>query len=122
MTKINKEKSGLKMLAADAKARLKNGYHNKDVEIGQKSENYFDIVKKSFSLNEMSDKDRIFYNKVEKILKDGEITNPIFRLVDEVYLNSLDYSAKQRYLLEISEKFNKIKKEIEDKIKCNTKV
>lgn len=114
MAKINKEKSGLKMLAADAKARLKNGYHNShDTEDGQtRAESYFDLVKKSFSDKDMALKDKIFYDKVKKILEEGEIINPILRLVDEVYINSLSYSSKQRYLLEISEKYNRIKKEI----------
>ncbi len=108
MSKI-KGKSGIKILAADAKSRLKNGYYSKENKEGK---NYHDIVMESFAEKEMSRKDRQFYDKVKEILNSGEVTNPIQRLVDQKYLETLSYSAKQRYLLEISEKFNKIKNEL----------
>ena len=110
MSKI-KEKSGLKILAADAKARLKNGYYNKENKDAA-IKNYHEMVLKSFAEKESSAEDRLFYEKVSEILKDGNVTNPIQRLVDQNYLQSLSYSSKQRYLLEIAQKFNKIKNEI----------
>jgi hypothetical protein len=103
----NNEKSGIKILAADAKARLKNGYYSK--ENNQPPKSYHEIVMSSFAEKEISRKDKLFYDKVKEILSEGEVINPIQRLVDQKYLESLSYSAKQRYLLEIAEKFNKIK-------------
>ena len=113
MSKKNKERSGLKILAADAKARLKSGYHNKDLSNGS-TKNYYDIVKGSFGMKETSEKEKIFYEKVKNILEEEGVTNPILRLVDQSYLDTLSYSSKQKYLLEISEKFNKIKAEIKN--------
>ena len=109
MCKKNKEKSGLKILAADAKARLKNGYYN---AVNETAVNYHDLVKTSFGGKETNEKEKIFYDKVKTIIDEDGVTNPISRLVDEKYLETLSYSAKQRYLLEVSEKYKKVKAEI----------
>lgn len=114
MAKSKTGKFGLKMLAADAKERLKNGFYNKtDIDYKFNSGDYFMMVKRSFSSKQNADKEEQFYKKVKEILSEGAVTNPILRLVDSGALESLGYSARQRYLLEISEKFNKIKNEIE---------
>lgn len=112
MSKTVKEKSIIKILAADAKARLKNNYYNKE----NKTDNtdYHQMVMSSFIDSRAFKKENEFNQKVIKILEDGDITNPISRLVDNDYLQTLSYSAKQRYLLEISEKFNKIKNQIQN--------
>jgi hypothetical protein len=110
-----KEKSGLKMLAADAKARMKKGCYTNLPAGGETSGgDYYEIVKASVRRNTLSEQDRLFLEKVREILSAGDgVTNPIQRLVDQERLRGLDYSGRQRYLLEISDKFNKAKKEIE---------
>lgn len=110
MSKI-REKSDIKILAADAKARLKSNFYSKQ-DKDQSIKNYHEMVLKSFAEKEISLQDKLFYDKVAEILKDGNVINPIQRLVDENYLQTLSYSSKQRYLLEVAQKFNKIKNEI----------
>lgn len=107
MSKTGKKKSNLKILAADAKTRLINGYHSR--HDGGKS--YHDIVRASFSKTENLEEEKLFYEKVKKIIEENA-QNPIAMLADPDLLKSLSYSAKQRYLLEISEKYNRVKDEI----------
>ena len=111
MKKNDDNKSTLKALAADAKARMKSGYRTEAQEEAQPS--YFDVVKQSVRQAEDIKRADAFKAQVAEILKDETVTNPISRLVDEEYLSTLDYSARQRYLLEISEKFNRARQELE---------
>lgn len=49
-----------------------------------------------------------FYKKVKKLLdEEGEVSNAIGRLTDKEYFSSLSYEEKQRYTLELSEKYLK---------------
>lgn len=102
-----KTKSGIKILAADAKARLKNGFYK---TFAPSPRGYQDLVKCSLVGN--NEDERAFYQKVKNILQEGEVINPLTRLVDEQYMKKLDYGARQRYLLEISEKFKTAKEKI----------
>jgi len=53
-----------------------------------------------------SEEDEVFYIKVKKILdEEGEIAGVIGRLTDNERFKSLSYEQKQRYTLEISEKY-----------------
>mgnify|MGYP006960905984 CR=1 FL=1 len=106
MSKTEKKKSNLKILAADAKMRLINGYYK---NAGSKT--YHDIVRSSFSDNESREEEKLFYEKVKQLIEEDAI-NPIAQLADQECLNSLSYSARQRYLLQISEKYNRVKEEI----------
>ena len=47
-----------------------------------------------------------FYLKVKKLLlEEGEVSDAIGRLTDRAYYDSLSYEEKQRYTLELSEKY-----------------
>ena len=47
-----------------------------------------------------------FYQKVKKLLdSEGEVSNAIGRLTDKEKFNSLSYDEKQRYTLNLSEKY-----------------
>ena len=52
------------------------------------------------------EKDDEFYLKVkEMLLKEGEVSNAIGRLTDQEYYQTLSYEEKQRYNLNLSEKY-----------------
>jgi hypothetical protein len=102
-----KTKSGIKVLAADAKARLKNGFYK---NFAPSPRGYQDLVK--CSLVGDNGEEKAFYEKVKRILQEGEVINPLTRLVNQEYIKTLDYGARQRYLLEISEKFKTAKEKI----------
>lgn len=53
------------------------------------------------------------YNKVVKLLaKDPDICNPIGQLINRKEFNELSETGKQRYILNLSTRFNKIKNKL----------
>lgn len=115
------EKS-LKDYAKEAKRRLKSSfwqdYKSKvDSEISiaeadgvsvSKVKEYYQ-TKVNFTLKASKD-DEDFYLKVKNLLIEyGEVSDAIGRLTDKEYFNSLSYEQKQRYTLELSNKYIKAK-------------
>ena len=107
----------LKMLAKEAKARMKRGFwteckeelHRKKTQAKEqginesKMERYFQEQVSERIRGETPDE---FYLKVrDLLLSEGEVSDAIGRLTDREYYESLSYSEKQRYTLEISEKY-----------------
>ena len=110
-----KGERNLKTLAKEAKKRLKNGFWEK----------YGDDVKASFSKARAQGVDPVgvidfyeaktapkrtdgdeFYKKVKKILDEyGECGNAISMLIDYSVYDSLDYGRKQKYVLDLSERY-----------------
>lgn len=109
----------IKQLAKEAKQRLKSGFWEKYRQDVQRSAevakndgvsksvvvDYYQtqtkpIVKKAVS------ESQAFYMKVKDILdKHGEVGNIISLLIDYSVYDSLSYEAKQRYVLELSNKY-----------------
>lgn len=96
MTKA--KKSGvLYNMAKQAKRRMKN--YNKG-----------GIQHLSYSAIAYNDKDQALYNKVCKILEEDRIIiNPINELIDKKYYDSLSLESKQRYILDLSDKYREMK-------------
>ncbi|MGN1078058.1 MAG: hypothetical protein ACI4ST_06040 [Candidatus Gallimonas sp.] len=123
----------LKMLAKEAKMRMKKGFwkeceqeldaersHAKEQGINEsKMERYFQEKVTTKIKGETPDE---FYLKVkELLLSEGEVSDAIGRLTDKEYYNTLSYSEKQRYNLDLSEKYlralERFKREYEFEIK-----
>lgn len=111
----------LKQYAKEAKQRLKSGFWQKyksnldkeleraeqaGVSVSKVKEYYTQQVSENIkNTNENEDK---FYLKVKKILdEEGEISNAIGRLTDHKEYSKLSYEEKQRYSLELSERYLK---------------
>ena len=107
----------LKSLAREAKMRMKRGFWEKcerDLEecrrdaraqgiSESKMERYF-VGKVSDAIRGETPDD--FYLKDKKLLlEEGEVSDAIGRLTDRAYYDSLSYEEKQRYTLELSEKY-----------------
>ena len=92
------KKSGvLYNLAKQAKRRMKN-YNNGGVQ-------HLSYAKLAYS-----DREQALYNKVCQMLdEDRIIINPINELVDKKYYDTLSIESKQRYILELSEKYRQMK-------------
>ena len=116
------EKS-LKTYAKEAKLRFKNSfwqdYKSKvDSEISvaladgvavSKVKEYYQN-KASVTIKGVKSDDEEFYLKVKNLLNEfGEVSDAIGRLTDKEYFNSLSYEQKQRYTLELSQKYIKAK-------------
>ena len=123
----------LKMLAKEAKLRMKKGFWKECEEElacertrarenginASKMERYFAEKVTTKIRGESPDE---FYLKVkELLLTEGEVSDAIGRLTDKEYYMSLSYAEKQRYTLELSEKYlralERFKREYEFEIK-----
>lgn len=123
----------LKMLAKEAKLRMKKGFwkacaaelnnerlHAKENGINEsKMERYFT---EKVTTRIRGDSPDAFYLKVkDMLLAEGEVSDAIGRLTDREYYEGLSYAEKQRYTLELSEKYlralERFKKEYEFEIK-----
>ncbi len=123
----------LKALAKEAKRRMKRGFwqeceeklsmertHAKEQGINEsKLERYFQEKVEASIKGETPDE---FYLKVKSmLLAEGEVSDAIGRLTDKAYYETLSYSEKQRYNLELSEKYlralERFKREYEFEIK-----
>ena len=128
----NKSMDGktVKDYAKEAKKRLKSGFwqkHNEEIDrqifIAKKegvpiSEVVLYYSKKAESaIKNSSAEDEAFYEKVKDVLnKYGEVGNIIGLLTDKEYYDNLSYEQKQRYTLELSEKYRKAKERYYEEI------
>jgi len=113
------EEKTLKDYCKEAKKRLKNGFWQnyqknlsnsiskaKDLGVSENKvrECYIDSVSENIRKND----DDSFYQKVKAILEsEGEVSDALGRLTDFNVYNSLSYEEKQRYNLDLSEKYLK---------------
>ncbi len=123
----------LKMLAKEAKRRMKRGFwqecdrklaeersHAKAQGINEnKLERYFQEKVEAQIKGEEPDG---FYLRVKQLLlEEGEVSDAIGRLTDRAYYETLSYAEKQRYNLELSERYlhalERFKREYEFEIK-----
>lgn len=107
----------IKQLARKAKKRMKSDFWEqckndmessarqaKDMGLNERAvKNYIGGVVQSKIKGEVQDE---FYLKVKNLLdSEGEVSDAIGRLTDKEYYESLSYAEKQRYSLELSEKY-----------------
>ena len=115
------DKKTLKQYAKEAKKRLKKGfwqnyYKNLDMEIIKAKndglseslvKDYY-VCKVSESIRSSKDENEEFYARVKSLLEsEGEVSDAIGRLTDKEEYNLLSYEEKQRYTLNLSEKYIK---------------
>jgi hypothetical protein len=111
-------KNTFKYLAKEAKRRMKSGYWaDFDARLQGKMEEavlegnnpsrvaeyYVDYTIKTVNGKKTEDE---FYSKVKALLLEcGEVSDAIGRLIDYDVYNNLSYEQKQRYTLELSNKY-----------------
>ena len=120
------EKNNLKSLANMAKQRLKNGSYTKEmaktVISKTKASAYFyknamSIRKKGLKAEFVTIdlKDDKFEKRVFNLLDNSDLLcNPIGKLVDKSYYNTLDEYEKQHYILSLCDKYNRVKEKYFD--------
>lgn len=108
----HQENDILKMLALQAKMRMKNGTYNKNSQTGTKFVNrgmrmYVSNFNADYRLLALSTKeDDEILEKVKDMMKDDKnIINPIKQLVDQVKFDKMSDVEKMRYTLSVSEKY-----------------
>ena len=116
---MNGQQKSLKQYCKEAKKRLKQGFwseykQNLDKEllraemngISQSKVKEYYTCRISEDIKNTKDEFEEFYQKVKKLLdSEGEVSNAIGRLTDKEKFNSLSYDEKQRYTLNLSEKY-----------------
>ena len=113
------EKS-FKMLARDAKKRMKSGFwENSKTDMQEivsraeknglnkgKVERYYTEKLSSTVKKDTDEKDEEFYRRVtQMLLTEGEVSDAIGRLTDKEYYLSLSFEERQRYTLSLSERY-----------------
>ena len=111
----------IKQYCKDAMKRLKGGFWEKyyasldeklkkaeqDGVSPAKVKDYY-VEKVVNSITKTKDENEVFYFKVKNMLdSEGEVANAIGRLTDHTVYDKLSYEEKQRYTLELSEKYVK---------------
>ncbi|MFR6055146.1 MAG: hypothetical protein ACLUHK_00780 [Eubacteriales bacterium] len=115
------EAKTFKQYAKEAKHRMKTGfwqsYHEKlerEVERAEQAgiapskvlEYYMEKADKT--IYNRNQEEEAFYGKVKRLLdEEGETANIIGKLTDKAYYDTLSYEQKQRYTLELSQKYRK---------------
>lgn len=115
------KQSTLKILAKEAKLRIKSGYWQKslaDINNGiEYAKNnglnestvvsyYREKVKSDLRVKNLEEES--FYLKVKQVLDEhGEVSDILGRIADKQYLQSLSYEQRQKYLLSLSENYRK---------------
>lgn len=117
--KMENNINSFKELAREAKKRMKNGYWdcfdkqlNRKLDDAKTEGNNVNKVKEYYvnkQIREVNGKNRDdeeFYQKVKAMLLEyGEVSDAIGRLIDKEVYNQMNYEQKQRYTLEISNKY-----------------
>ena len=119
---MNGNKS-LKQYAKEAKKRLKSSFwqdYKSNIQTGMdkaeedgtsksKVVEYYQS-KAAVTIRGIKTEDEDFYLKVKNLLLTvGDVSDAIGRLTDKDYFSTLSYDGKQRYLLELSNKYLKAK-------------
>ena len=119
---MNGNKS-LKQYAKEAKKRLKSSFwqdYKSNIQTGidkaeedgtskSKVVEYYQS-KAAVTIRGVKTEDEDFYLKVKNLLLTvGDVSDAIGRLTDKDYFSTLSYDGKQRYLLELSNKYLKAK-------------
>lgn len=110
----------LKFLANLAKQRLMNkDYNEKPMSARNKASNYF--IQNALALRKMKaetsyitikqNEDIEFIERVRSLI-DEDCYNPLGRLCDNDYFRTLDDFQKEFYILNLSEKYNKVRDEL----------
>jgi len=110
----------LKFLANLAKQRLMNkNYTEKPIASKNKASSYF--IQNALALKKLKaetnyvtikeQEDIEFIGKVRSLLEE-DCYNPLGRLCDKEYFKTLDEFQKEFYILNLSEKYNKVRNEL----------
>lgn len=103
--------TALKLLAQKAKKRLSTA--GKTVNLSaEKSTTYLKSSSYAILANNQDIKEDPLYEKIKKLLAREDVFNPIAELTDKKLFDSLSQIEKEKYVIEISKRYNKIKDHI----------
>ena len=110
----------LKRMAQMAKNRLRNKVNENENKMF-KNRGSYTILQGGIDIKSkiISKEDEKLYQKVASILSQGDVFNPLARLIDTKIYSKLDDSAKEKYLFELIEKYKAYKEKYEREQKAS---
>ncbi len=102
--------SALKLLAQKAKKRLSTAGQNYQKNESEKTTKaYLSWSTYSIVASKQKIEEDPLFEKVKKIMEKGDITNPLSELTDHEVFDKLSEADKEKYILDISKRYNQIK-------------
>ena len=105
----------LKRMAQMAKNRLRNKVNENENKMIKKRGGFIIFQTGSMDIKSriITKEDDKLYQKVVSILDEGEVFNPLARLIDSKLYSKLDEPAKERYLFDLVDKYKRYKEKYE---------
>ena len=102
--------STLKMMAQKAKKRLSSAGQNITSLPQEKTTNIY-LSQQDYAIvaSKQHIEDDPLFEKVKKVMQKGNITNPLAELTDYSVFNNLSSVDKEKYIMDISKRYNKIR-------------
>lgn len=106
----------LKSLAQKAKKRLssagQNNNSNKDSLEEKVTSVYLSQRDYAIVASRQSIEDDVLFEKVKRVMQKGDIINPLAELTDQAVFNTLSNTEKEKYIIDISKRYNRIREYI----------
>ena len=104
--------STLKLLAQKAKKRLTTAGKTVNKTSEKTTTAYLSPTNYAIVVNTQDLKEDPLYEKVKRLLTRDDIFNPIAELTDKKYFDTLSSVEKEKYVIDISKRYNKIKEHL----------
>ena len=102
--------SALKLLAQKAKKRLSTAGQNYPRNESEKTTKaYLSLESYRVVASKQTIEEDPLFDKVKKLMEKGDLLNPLSELTDYEVFNKLDNTDKEKYILDISKRYNKIR-------------
>ena len=102
--------SALKLLAQKAKKRLSTaGQNYLDVTNNKTTLAYLSPTSYAIVASRQRIEEDPLYDKVVRLLEKGDVLNPLAELTDYNVFNNLTSEEKEKYIIDIAKRYNKIK-------------
>ena len=99
----------LKLLAQKAKKRLSTAGQNITNIEEKTTKAYLSQQDYAIVVSRQSIEDDPLFEKVKKVIQKGDIINPLAELTDYAVFNTLSNNDKEKYMIDISKRYNRIR-------------
>ena len=104
--------TALKLLAQKAKKRLSTAGQNISKENSSNEKSTFAYLSQgtyAIVASKQSIEDDPLFEKTKKLLEQENVCNPLAKLTDYEIFNNLSQTEKEKYIIDISKRYNEIK-------------
>ena len=101
--------SALKMLAQKAQKRLRTAGQNINCETEKTKSAYLSQASYAIVASKQTIEEDPLFEKVKKLISRDDVFNPLAELTDYSVFNNLSSLEKEKYIMDISKRYNDIK-------------